>query len=95
MKHILTCAALLAALALGGVPSARGAVSHAAKPAVVKAVVKAATPAPACCAGGNCCAKGACCAMPGCCAADGACCAPAQGVCTSACGCLTMSCCAK
>ncbi len=78
MKHILTCAALLAALALGGVPSARGAVSHAAKPAVVKAVVKAATPAPACCAGGNCCAKGACCVMPGCCGSDGACCAPAR-----------------
>ncbi len=98
MKHCLALAAALAALSFGSMADA--AVPHAARPAHVKAVVaKAAAPETAqgssCCAGGNCCANGACCAMAGCSQSGGACCAPDQGACTAACGCLTMTCCGK
>ena len=57
------------------------------------AFAKDAPTVPSCCVGGNCCASGKCCNMAGCCKADKSCCDPAKGVCTSACGCLTMNCC--
>lgn len=103
MKHCLTLAGLLVALASSAVTAqAAPMVHHAAKAAHVKMVAAKAAPrsapkaqASSCCAGGNCCANGDCCAMAGCCQSGGACCSPEQGICLDSCGCLTMACCGK